>query len=58
MKVTFEQVIGGAMALIAVVAIAYASIGQSNEAAMTALVGVAGAAAGFFLRGKLSPPTP
>ena len=58
MTYTFGELIGGAMALIAVGAIAYASIGQGNEAAMTALVGVAGAAAGFFLRGKLTPPTP
>lgn len=58
MSITFTDLIGGAIALIATVAIAYASIAQGSDPAMTALVGLAGASAGFFLRAKVQAPTP
>ena len=53
---TFNEIIGAVMGLVALVVVAYASIMQGNEGAMTALVGVLGAAAGFFLRGRTQPP--
>ena len=44
--------------MIAVLAVVYASIAQGRTDAMTALVGVAGAGVGFFLRAKVQAPAP
>jgi len=55
---TLGDLVGAVMGTIALAAVAYASIVQGNVAAMTALVGVLGAAASFYLRGKVQPPTP
>lgn len=56
MKMTFDQLIGGIIGLVAVAAVVYASIVQYNEGATTALVGLVGTAAGYFLRAKLDIP--
>ena len=52
----FGEVVGAVMGLVAVFVVAYASVVQFSEAAMTALVALVGTAAGYFLRAKLEPP--
>lgn len=58
MQPSFNDLIAGAIALGAVGGVVFASIAQSSPEAMTALVGIAGAVAGYYLRGKLQTPTP
>ena len=55
-EIKFNELVGAAMGLVAVAVVAYASVVQYNESAMTALVGLLGTAAGYFLRAKLNPP--
>ncbi len=55
-KFTFGELVGGILAIMAASGVLYASIGQTNQAAMTALVGLVGAASGYFLRAKVDPP--
>lgn len=58
MTATLNDIIAGIIALASVLAVVYASIAQGRPDAMTALVGIAGAATGFYLRGKVQTPTP
>lgn len=56
MTATLNDIIAGIIALASVLAVVYASIAQGRPDAMTALVGIAGAATGFYLRGRLQNP--
>ena len=56
MKITFNELVGATMAIIAVLTVAFASIFQDNANAMTAMVGAVGTAIGYFLRAKLETP--
>ena len=56
MNVTFGELVGAILAGVAILVVGYSSIVQSNEGAMTAMVGVVGTAGGYFLRAKLQSP--
>lgn len=56
MKFSFDQLVGAILGVVAVLVVAYASVFQYNDNAMTALVGLVGTAAGYFLRAKLDLP--
>lgn len=55
MRVTFNDAVGAGITAIALLVVAVAAMRGSAEA-MTALVGVVGAATGYFLRGRLRGP--
>lgn len=57
MKPTFNEVIGALITVISLLVVALAAMKGSAEA-MTALVGVVGAATGYFLRGRIKEPSP
>ena len=56
MTPTFGELVGGLIVLVGVGVVAFASIAQGNEAAMTALVALVSAGSGYFLRAKVEGP--
>ena len=57
MQVTFTDAIGATLGLVALLGVVYAAVVTGNVTALGALISLLAAAAGFFLRAKVQPPT-
>lgn len=57
MKVSFNEAVGAGLAAIGANVVAYAALFQGSKEALIAMIAVLSAAVGYFLRGKLQPPS-
>lgn len=54
---TFDRLVAGVLALGALLAVVYGAVVQGNEQATGAVVAVLAGAVGYYLRGKVAPPS-
>ena len=53
-----RDIVGAILALGIFIVVAYAAIISENKDATLAIVGLLGTVVGFYLRGRVEPPTP